>query len=175
MAATRSLAVSESAKRFLQRQLAPLGVAEMFVTDANGFNAVTTEMTSDFVQSDEGWWRDAIRKGLTTAEAEYDESARQTVVSMAAAIHEGERERADGVIKIAFGISTLDAALAKATEVGVRLDVIDGRGRVIASSAPDAERMKGLPGAESLPTNPGDTIVRFSGSNTSLRAMVAAT
>ena len=175
MAATRSLAVSESAKRFLQRQLAPLGVAEMFVTDANGFNAVTTEMTSDFVQSDEGWWRDAIRKGLTTAEAEYDESARQTVVSMAAAIHEGERERADGVIKIAFGISTLDAALAKATEVGVRLDVIDGRGRVIASSAPDAERMKGLPGAESLPTNPGDTIVRFSGSNTALRAMVAAT
>jgi hypothetical protein len=69
MAATRSLAVSETAKRFLQRQLAPLGVAEMFVTDANGFNAVTTEMTSDFVQSDEAWWRDAVRKGLTSAEA----------------------------------------------------------------------------------------------------------
>jgi hypothetical protein len=66
MAATRNLAVSETATRFLQRQLAPLGIAEMFVTDANGFNAVATEMTSDFVQSDEAWWRDAVRKGLTT-------------------------------------------------------------------------------------------------------------
>jgi methyl-accepting chemotaxis protein len=174
MAATRSLAVSDAARRFLQRQLSPLGIAEMFVTDANGFNAVTTEMTSDFVQSDEAWWREAIRKGLTTAEAEYDESARQTVVSMAAAIHEGERERADGVIKIAFGIGSVDAALAKATENDVRLDVIDSRGRVIASSAQDSERMKALPGSEQLPTTPGDTIVRYSVANESHRAMINA-
>jgi hypothetical protein len=174
MAATRSLAVSDAARRFLQRQLAPLGIAEMFVTDANGFNAVTTEMTSDFVQSDEAWWRDAIRKGVTTAEAEYDESARQTVVSMAAAIHEGERERADGVIKIAFGIGSLDAALAKATENDVRLDVIDARGRIIASSVQDAERMKSLAGSEQLPITPGDTIVRYSVENESRRAMINA-
>jgi methyl-accepting chemotaxis protein len=174
MAATRSLAVSDVARRFLQRQLSPLGIAEMFVTDANGFNAVTTEMTSDFVQSDEAWWRDAIRKGLTTAEAEYDESARQTVVSMAAAIHEGERERADGVIKIAFGIGSLDAALAKATENDVRLDVIDSRGRVIASSVQDSERMKALPGSEQLPNTPGDTVVRYSIANESHRAMISA-
>lgn len=173
MAATRSLAVSESARRFLQRQLAPLGIAEMFVTDVNGFNAVTTEMTSDFVQSDEGWWRDAVRKGLTTAEAEYDESAHQTVVSMAAAIHETDRERAEGVIKIAFSISNLDAALAKATESGVRLDVIDSRGRVIASSAQNTERMKALAGGDNLPANPGDTIVRFSTATTSHRAMLS--
>ncbi len=174
MAATRSLAVSDAARRFLQRQLTPLGIAEMFVTDANGFNAVTTEMTSDFVQSDEAWWRDAIRKGLTTAEAEYDESARQTVVSMAAAIHEGERERADGVIKIAFGIGSLDAALAKATENDVRLDVIDSRGRVIASSVQDSERMKTLAGPEQLPITAGDTIVRYTVENAPHRAMINA-
>ena len=174
MAATRSLAVSDGARRFLQRQLAPLGVAEIFVTDANGFNAVTTEMTSDFVQNDEAWWRDAVRKGITTAEAEYDESARQTVVSMAAAIHEGERDRAEGVIKIAFGISSLDAALAKATEADVRLDVIDARGRVIASSAQDAERMKPLAGSDHLPVNPGDTVVRYAAERGSRRAMVSA-
>lgn len=174
MAATKNLAVSETATRFLQRQLAPLGIAEMFVTDANGFNAVTTEMTSDFVQSDESWWRDAVRKGLTTAEAEYDESARQTVVSMAAAIHEGDRDRADGVIKIAFGISGLDAALARATSDEVRLDVIDGRGRVVASSSKNVERMKPLPGADQLPGAAGDTIVHFTAADTTHRAMVAA-
>lgn len=174
MAATKNLAVSETATRFLQRQLAPLGIAEMFVTDANGFNAVTTEMTSDFVQSDETWWRDAVRKGLTSAEAEYDESARQTVVSMAAAIHEGNRDRAEGVIKIAFGISSLDAALGRATSDDVRLDVLDSRGRVIASSARNAERMKPMPGADQLPITPGDTIVQFSAADTAQRAMLAS-
>jgi methyl-accepting chemotaxis protein len=174
MAATRNLAVSETATRFLQRQLAPLGIAEMFVTDANGFNAVTTEMTSDFVQSDEAWWRDAVRKGLTTAEAEYDESARQTVVSMAAAIHEGDRDRADGVIKIAFGISSLDAALARATSDEVRLDVIDSRSRVVASSSKNVERMKPLPGADQLPGAAGDTIVYFTAADTTHRGMIAA-
>jgi methyl-accepting chemotaxis protein len=173
MAGTRSLAASEPATRFLQRQLAPLGIAEMFVTDANGFNAVTTEMTSDFVQSDEAWWRDAVRKGITTAEAEYDESARQTVVSLAAAIREGDRERADGVIKIAFGIATLDAALARATSDDVRLDVVDSRGRVIASSFRGAERMKALAGSEQLPLTPGDTVVHFSAADVQKRAMLA--
>jgi methyl-accepting chemotaxis protein len=174
MSATRSLAVSETARRFLQRQLAPLGVAEMFVTDANGFNAVTTEMTSDFVQSDEAWWRDAVRKGLTSAAAEYDESARQTVVSMAGTISETDRARAEGVIKIAFGITSLDAALAKATGDDVRLDVIDSRGRVVASSAKDAERMKPLAGADALPLTPGDTVVKFVDGDVNIRAMLGS-
>ena len=174
MAATRSLAVSEVARRFLQRQLAPLGIAEMFVTDVNGFNAVVTEMTSDFVQSDEAWWRDAMRKGITNAEAEYDESARQTVVSMAAAIRENDRERPSGVIKIAFGIGSLDAALAKATGEDVHLSVIDSRGRVIASSGREAERMKPLAGAEQLPMTAGDSILRFFSGETEQRAMLGS-
>jgi len=174
MAATRNLAVSETATRFLQGQLAPLGVAEMFVTDANGFNAITTEMTSDFVQSDEAWWRDAVRKGLTAAEAEFDESAGQTVVSMAAAIREAGRDRPEGIIKIAFGISSLDAALARATSTEVRLDVLDGRGRLIASSSRSGERMKPLAGADQLPGAAGDTTVYFTASDTTHRAMLAA-
>ncbi len=174
MSATRTLAVSETAKRFLQRQLPALGIAEMIVTDANGFNAVVTERTSDFVQSDEPWWRDALRKGITNAEAEYDESARQTVVSMAAAIQETDRERPAGVIKIAFGIGSLDAALAKATGDEVHLAVIDTRGRVIASSTRDAERMKPLAGADQLPSTPGDTILHFDTADARMRAMVGS-
>src|SRR5689334_10817607 len=174
MAATKNMAVSATATRFLEHELAPLGIAEMFVTDANGFNAVATEMTSEFVQSDEAWWRDAVRKGLTTAEAEYDESARQTVVSLAAAIREGDRERAEGVIKIAFGITSLDAALSRATSDEVRLDVVDARGRVIASSARNASRMKLLAGADQLPLAPPDTVVHFAAADSERRAMVAA-
>jgi methyl-accepting chemotaxis protein len=174
MAGTRTLDVSDEAKRFLQRQLAPLGIAEIFVTDANGFNAVSTETTSDFVQSDEAWWREAARKGLTTAEAEYDESAAQIVVSLASAIRATDRARPDGVIKIAFGIGSLDDALAKATSDEIRLDVIDAQGRVIASSARDAERMKPIAGADELPATPGDSVVRFAAGETWRRAMLGS-
>jgi methyl-accepting chemotaxis protein len=174
MAATRSLGVSETAARYLQSQLAPLGIAEMFVTDVNGFTAVSTEMTSDFVQSDEPWWRDAVRKGLTSGEAEFDESARQTVVSMASSIREPGRDKPEGVIKIAFGIPTLDAALGRATSSETRLDVLDGRGRLIASSSRNGARMKTLPGADQIPGAAGDTIVQFAASDTTRRGMVAA-
>jgi len=174
MAETRSLGVSENARRYLQSQLAPLGVAEMFVTDVNGFTAVSTEMTSDFVQNDEAWWRDAVRKGLTSAEAEFDESARQTVVSMAAAIREPGREKPEGVLKIAFGIPTLDAALGRATSSETRLDVLDGRGRLIASSSRNGARMKPLAGADQIPGAAGDTIVEFTTGDTTRRGMVAA-
>ena len=60
------------------------------------------------------------------------------------------------------------------TSDDVRLDVIDARGRVIASSARNAERMKPLAGADQLPVTPGDTIVRFLAADTARRAMLAA-
>jgi len=56
----------------------------------------------------------------------------------------------------------------------VRLDVIDARGRVVASSERDAERMKPLPGATHLPLTPGDSIVRFDAEDVQLRGMIAA-
>ena len=146
----------------------------MFVTDVNGFTAVATEMTSDFVQSDEAWWRDAVRKGLTPAEAEFDESARQTVVSMAASIHEPGHDRPEGVIKIAFAIPTLDAALGRATSSETRLDILDGRGRLIASSSRNGARMNALPGGDQIPGAAGDTIVEFTAADTTRRGMVAA-
>ncbi len=57
----RSLDVDARLRSYL-RQLRSTGdIAEIILTDAHGFNAVTTGRTSDFVQADEYWWRYAIR------------------------------------------------------------------------------------------------------------------
>ena len=58
------------------------------VTDEYGYNAVTTSPSSDFVQSDEGWWQTAWTVGATTAQATADPATQRTVVELAGVIRE---------------------------------------------------------------------------------------
>ena len=127
----RSLQVEPTTRYYLRSMLPRLGAAEMLLTEANGYNAVTTGLSSDFVQSDEAWWQAAWRNGLSNADAAFDSSARQTVVSLAAVV------RADtlpvGVIKLAFTMGPLIHALREAG-TGIRIDVLDASDRIVLSS-----------------------------------------
>ena len=127
----RSLQVEPATRYHLRAMLPRLGAAEILLTEAHGYNAVTTERSSDFVQSDEGWWKAAWRNGLSNADAAYDSSARQTVVSLAS------RVKSDtvpvGVIKLAFSMTPLVHALREAG-TGIRIDVLDSADRVVLSS-----------------------------------------
>ncbi|MFL5605903.1 MAG: methyl-accepting chemotaxis protein [Gemmatimonadaceae bacterium] len=129
--AERSLQVEPATRYYLRAMLPRLGAAEMLLTDGNGYNAVTTGLSSDFVQSDEGWWRAAWQNGASNAEAAFDSSAHQTVVSLASIV------TADtvpvGVIKLAFTMAPLVRALHEAG-TGVRIDVLDSAGRIVLSS-----------------------------------------
>ena len=58
----RSQQVDENALRYLNGLLPKLDIAEVMLTDEFGYNAVTTSLSSDFVQSDEAWWH-----GVATA------------------------------------------------------------------------------------------------------------
>ena len=129
--ADRSLGVTPSTRYYLRAMLPRLGAAEIILTDANGYNAVTTDRSSDFVQSDEAWWREAWREGISSAQAAFDSSARQTVVSLAATV------RADtvpvGVVKLAFRMGPLVHALSEAG-TGIAIDVLDATNHVVLSS-----------------------------------------
>jgi methyl-accepting chemotaxis protein len=130
-AVDRSLQVEPATRYYLRSLLPRLGAAEILVTDANGYNAVTTELTSDFVQSDEGWWQAAWRDGVSHADAAYDSSAHQMVVSLATLV------RADtmpvGVVKLAFALTPLIHAVNEAG-TGIRIDVLDADDRIVLSS-----------------------------------------
>ena len=170
----RSLAVAPRAQLYLRAMREAIGAAEIMVTDAHGFNAVTTQKTTDFVQSDEAWWQRAVRIGFSVAEASFDESARETVISIAGAIREGQDDKPLGVIKVAFAVAKADEALAKAsTAGGIQVDLIDPTGNVIASSS-DSPRMQPLPGAGHLIVLPDSTVTYPSGA-TSKRAAVQLT
>lgn len=133
--AARSLQVAPRTRQYLLELLRRIEAAEIMVTDVNGYNAVTTERTSDFVQSDESWWQDAWRTGRFEADAVYDSSARQMTLSLATAIKDGATRV--GVIKLAFSTAPVTGALAIAGG-GIRVDVLDRAGRVVLSSDPQS-------------------------------------
>jgi methyl-accepting chemotaxis protein len=127
----RSLDISPTTRTYLRDLLPELEVAEILLTDANGYNAVTTQRSSDFVQSDEAWWQSANRDGLSSADASFDSSAKQTTVSLAAVVRDGSAKV--GVIKMGFSAAPLVASLVSAG-AGVRIDVLDSLDRILLSS-----------------------------------------
>lgn len=140
----RSLSVAPATRRYLSDLLPTLAAAEILLTDANGYNVVTTQRSSDFVQSDEDWWQAAWRDDLSAADAAYDSSARQTTVSLAALVRDGTAKV--GVMKLGFSVAPLVRSLSAAGG-GVHIDVLDSTDRVLLSSgsAISGRWLRGLP------------------------------
>jgi methyl-accepting chemotaxis protein len=146
----RSLDVDPRLRSFL-RQLRSTGdIAEIILTEANGFNAVTTGRTSDFAQADEEWWRHAMHEGIVVSEASYDSSARTVSISMMAVVRENVDAQPLGVLKVVYGLRDVDQELTRlANEPGLRIELLDENGVVIGASSGVA-RMRPLEGLAGL-------------------------
>src|SRR5207247_1169190 len=49
--------------------------SELFFTESHGYSVLASNRTSDFVQSDEEWWRQAVAEGVYEGAPRYDSSA----------------------------------------------------------------------------------------------------
>jgi methyl-accepting chemotaxis protein len=172
--ATRSQQVDDGARQYLSALLPKLDIAEIMVTDEYGYNAVTTSPSSDFVQSDEGWWQTAWGSGTTTAQATADPATQRTVVELSRVIRDGTARA--GVVKVKFGLSVVDSVLSQGGSGagGLRVDLLDSTGKVIASSGV-AARFKTFRAAAAVAgAAPGATFA-FASDSTPRRGAVALT
>jgi methyl-accepting chemotaxis protein len=128
--ADRSLQVAPATRSYLLGLLPHLDATEISLSESHGLNAVTTRRTSDFVQNDEGWWQSAWQNGVTAGTG-FDSTARQPLVTVAAAVRDGGDRL--GVLQLSFNATPLVSALAHAAD-GVRIDVVDSTSRVVLSS-----------------------------------------
>ncbi len=155
----RSLDVDFRLRAYLRQLRSTSDIAEIILTNADGANAVTTGRTSDFVQSDEDWWRRAMLDGTASAEASYDSSARVVSISVTSVVREGADGRALGVLKVVFNVRGIDQELARvAAESDMRLELLDQDGLVIAASS-SAARMRPLEGIQGLPTSSSNGVL----------------
>ena len=169
---TRSQQVDPAANAYLTDLLKKLDIAEVMVTDEYGYNAVTTSPSSDFVQSDEGWWQTAWTSGMTTAQATADPATQRTVVELAAVIRDHSTRL--GVVKVKFGLSVVDSVLAQGSSGGamLRVDLVDSTGKVIASSVP-GRRFKPFASFNSLAGHDAAHAFTYGADSVSQRGAVA--
>ncbi|NES22214.1 MAG: HAMP domain-containing protein [Symploca sp. SIO3E6] len=96
---TKLLEVNQSLNNYLVRILKNEGLAEIFITEKNGFVVTSSGLTSDFVQRDEDWWQNAKRDNLWIADPEIDKSANTFAVDFSQAIIDPDSGEFLGVIK----------------------------------------------------------------------------
>ena len=87
---------------------------EVFITDVYGGQAGTTNRTSDYLQSDEGWWQAAYNNGegaVYISEPEFDESANALALLIALPIRSRETGKIIGILRTTYSASALNTIL----------------------------------------------------------------
>jgi methyl-accepting chemotaxis protein len=83
------------------------GLAEMFMTNANGLNIAYSNPTSDFVQRDESWWQTAQKQGYSVEPPEYDDSAGQVMLAVSVVVQDPATGKLLGIMKTGVPFSNL--------------------------------------------------------------------
>jgi len=109
--ARKLLQPNDTLNTYLQNIAAQQGLKEMFVTNKDGFNVAATNLTSDFVQSDEPWWQSAREDGVFLESPVYDESADAYVLTLAKAISDMETSEFAGVVQSGASLNGLNERL----------------------------------------------------------------
>ncbi|EAZ91467.1 methyl-accepting chemotaxis protein [Crocosphaera chwakensis] len=108
---TKSLESNPDINTYIQKLVKTGRIAEVFITNKDGFNIAYSNPTSDFVQRDEKWWQTAAKEGISIDDPEYDESAKAVVVALAEAIKDPDTGEVLGVIKTGVLANKLDEGL----------------------------------------------------------------
>ena len=149
----RALGGDPELERFFREYPQRSDMVEVFFTESHGFNVLTSDRTSDFVQSDETWWRTAMQAGVFEGEARFDSSAGAVAVEYDVAIQAPGDPRRLGALKTVFALDRLATAMG-ASELGggVQVQIADSAGRLVVSPDP-ALLLQPLPGTGSIPLN----------------------
>src|SRR5437867_4033514 len=131
--------------------------AELFFTERHGYSVLASNRTSDFVQSDEEWWRRAASDGAYEGVPRYDSSAAAVSLEYDVAIRAPRVAAPVGVLKTVFALDRLSPLLTAAdVGDGVRLQVVDAQGLLIVAGrnrgGPNAaELLRPIPDAAAVP------------------------
>ena len=114
---------------------------EVFVTDLKGLNLAMTDRTSDFLQSDEEWWKSTFSNGsgdIYIGEVEYDESSQIYAMNIGVPVLDSNTQKVIGVLRGTLDISILVQSLGnvKIGEAG-SITLLDRNGVILYSHNPD--------------------------------------
>ena len=142
--------------RFL-REIAAFNPAyqEILLTDRQGALVAATNITTDYYQADEGWWRDAFGDGelgaFYSSGVIFDQSTGGHVLELAVPVRDGpsrEFPTVIGVLKVLVGATDLSSVIGdvRQGETGHALLLDRRTGTVIVGSEPQDVMVRKYPG-----------------------------
>jgi PAS domain S-box-containing protein len=110
---TRLIQVDPVANQFLNDKKSVKSVFErMFFTDRYGLNVGMTNVTEDFVQSDEAWWQEAMKTGLFIDDVGFDKPTGTWDLEICVAIPHPKTGEPNGVLKIKYNLMDAEDYIA---------------------------------------------------------------
>jgi methyl-accepting chemotaxis protein PixJ len=124
---TKLLESNPDLNNYLKVMIEKNGLAEIILTERNGFNVAYSSPTSDFVQSDEKWWQIGQNKGATLLEPEFDESTQTAVLELVNSLKNPNTGDLLGVTKIGLSVAAINENLLVGLEMSdsQKLQIID--------------------------------------------------
>jgi methyl-accepting chemotaxis protein PixJ len=90
------------------------GVYErLFFTDRYGLTVGYTKATEDFVQSDEEWWRQAMKTGMALTDAALDKTSGNLSMEICVAIPHPKTGQPNGVLKVKYNLRDAQNYIAR--------------------------------------------------------------
>ena len=105
------------------------------LTDRNGYNVVVTNVSSDFVQSDEDWWQRAWSDGFAISRVKYDENIGAWEIDISVRIDDPATENPVGVIQAAMTISLLQDIADQYLGRDQRITIVNSEGLLLAETS----------------------------------------
>ena len=131
---------------------------EISVTDEHGLNVAYSHPTSDFVQSDEDWWKVAWNTGIWIGEVAFDRSAVEPSIALATRFESATNGERLGVLKASINLRSIQDLMSNGTHgsPGLELTIFDPRGRILAETASEHATDRILAGDDRAPRVPPD-------------------
>ena len=146
-AQTKLLKPDSSLNNYLQAIAKNKGIAEIILTERNGFNVAYSSPTSDFVQSDEQWWQTGAKEGKKLLEPEFDESTNTAVLELVNSIKDPNSNQLLAVTKIGVSVAELNKEIL--SSAGVELSETE-KIQIIEAKSGKALNTASVEGAEEL-------------------------
>ena len=106
-AGTKLLKPNAALNAYLKQAATKSGLAEIVLTERNGFNVGYNQITTDFVQNDEDWWQKTKESRDHIGVPEFDKSANAWVIGLTRQIRDDAGEMI-GVMKIGLPLSEMN-------------------------------------------------------------------
>ncbi|HEY9764233.1 MAG TPA: methyl-accepting chemotaxis protein [Trichocoleus sp.] len=117
---TNLLAPNTTLNELLVRTVKSEGLAEIIVSEKNGFTVGYNALTSDFVQSDEDWWKQGKAQTYWISDPEYSETTGDVGINLSHVIRDPAQGTFLGVLKTFVTALEFEAVNAYLRDAGIR-------------------------------------------------------